>query len=172
MSMLIRTEQSSDHEEVYRLNYMAFGNRENESRLIEKIRSSEGFIPELSLVAIEGDQLVGHALFSKAKLVGEETTREVIVLAPIAVAPGCQRRGIGSALIREGLGRCKAWGAELVFLIGHPEYYPKFGFQAARRLGFDLKQFQVPDEVFLVCQLEEGQTPMRGELRYPDSFFG
>jgi putative acetyltransferase len=81
-------------------------------------------------------------------------------------------RRIGSKLIREGLKRCSELGYELVFLIGHPTYYPKFGFKPARKYGFDLKQFNVTDEVFMVCELKEGKlNHITGELRYPSSFF-
>lgn len=94
--MEIRTERISDYEEVFQLNYLAFQNREDESRLVERIRLSDQFIPELSLVAEENHHIVGHVLFSKAEVVDEENSHEVIVLAPIAVMPSHQRRGVGS----------------------------------------------------------------------------
>lgn len=170
--MEIRTERLSDFEEVFQLNYLAFGNREDESRLVEKIRSSEGFIPELSLVAEENNQIVGHVLFSKAEIVEDEYRHEVIVLAPIAVLPNNQKTGIGGKLIQEGLKRCEALGYDFVFLIGHPSYYPKFGFKPARKYGFDLKQFNVSDDVFMVFEITEGKLKRtKGELRYPKSFF-
>lgn len=172
--MKIRTEQLSDYGEVFNLNYLAFGNREDESRLIERIRLSEGFIPELSLIAEENDQLVGHALFSKAEIIVEDENRkEIIVLAPIAVLPSNQKTGIGGKLIQEGLKRCEALGYDFVFLIGHPTYYPKFGFKPARKFGFELEQFNVPDDVFMVFEFTEGKvsTTIKGELIYPKSFF-
>ncbi|MGO4501162.1 GNAT family N-acetyltransferase [Paenibacillus sp. 2RAB27] len=169
----IRTEQLSDYGEVFNLNYLAFGNREDESRLIERIRLSEGFIPELSLVADENDEIVGHALFSKAQIVEEGNRHDVTVLAPIAVLPSNQKTGIGGKLIQEGLKRCEALGYDFVFLIGHPTYYPKFGFKPARKYGFELKQFNVPDDVFMVFEFTEGKvkTTIKGELMYPKSFF-
>lgn len=89
--MKIRTERLSDYGEVFNLNYLAFGNREDESRLIDRIRISEGFITELSLVAEVNGQIVGHALFSKAEIINDEENRnEIIVLAPIAVLPSNQ----------------------------------------------------------------------------------
>lgn len=170
--MEIRTERLSDYSEVFNLNYLAFGNRADESRLIERIRLSEGFIPELSLVAEENDQIVGHALFSKAEIVEDENRNEIIVLAPIAVLPSNQKTGVGGKLIQEGLKRCEALGFDFVFLIGHPTYYPKFGFKPAREHGFDLKQFNVSDNVFMVFELPEGKTKrIKGELRYPKPFF-
>lgn len=165
--MKIRTERLSDYGEVFNLNYFAFGNREDESNLVERIRLSEGFIPELE----ENDHILGHALFSKAEIVADENLHEVIVLAPIAVLPSNQKTGIGSKLIQEGLKRCEALGYDYVFLIGHPSYYPKFGFKQARTYGFELKQFTVSDDVFMVYELRKGKMITMGELRYSKSFF-
>lgn len=167
----IRAERSTDAESVFHLHYEAFGSREDESKMAERIRISEGFIPELSLIATEKDgSLIGHALFSKAEVMNEDRRYDVIVLGPIAVAPSHQRQGIGGSLIREGLRLSAEHGFSHVFLIGHPSYYPKFGFEPARPHGFDLRQFEVPDEVFMVnilCQDAE----IKGELRYPQAFF-
>jgi putative acetyltransferase len=171
--MIIRTETTADFEEVFKLHYLAFGNREDESRLIERIRVSEGFVSELSVVAELNNEIIGHLLLSKASVEEKEKTHSVIVLAPIAVKPSCQKQGIGSSLIKEGFERCKKLGYNSIFLIGHPSYYPKFGFQPARKLGFELSQFNVPDEVFMVCELKEGALQnIKGELKYPNSFFG
>ncbi len=83
-----------------------------------------------------------------------------------------QKRGIGSNLIREGLRKAKDLGYGIVFLIGHPNYYPKFGFQPARNHGMELTQFEVPDDVFMVCELKDGELArISGELHYPASFF-
>lgn len=170
----IRTEKTEDHEAIYRLHDAAFKNKDQESRLVEKIRGSERYIPDLSIVAVEANQVIGHALFSLADVVNEVNPFEVIVLAPIAVLPGHQRKGIGGQLIREGLRRCTERGFSHVFLIGHPSYYPQFGFTPARRLGFELKQFPVSDEVFMVHVLKPGEGEARGmtgELLYPATFF-
>ncbi len=108
--MEIRTERLSDYDDVFELNYLAFGNREDESRLVQRIRTSEGFIPELSLVAEESEEVVGHALFSKAEIIENEKQCEVIVLAPIAVKPSHQKTGIGGKLIQEGLKKMRKFG--------------------------------------------------------------
>jgi putative acetyltransferase len=169
--MEIRTERVSDYDEVFQVNYLAFENREYESKLVERIRLSEQFIPELSLVAEENNHIVGHALFSKAEVIEGDNNQEVIVLAPIAVLPGHQKQGIGSKLILEGLQRCTELGYAFVFLVGHPTYYPKFGFKPARNCGFHLNQFKVSDEVFMVYELTQSSTnQLKGELRYPESF--
>lgn len=170
--MIIRNEAVDDFEEVYKLNYLAFGNREDESKLVERIRMSEEFVPGLSIVAEIDNEIVGHLLLSKAKVENYEKIVDVIVLAPIAVKPYHQKQGIGSKLIEEGIRRCRNLGYSIILLIGHPSYYPRFGFQPARKYGLELKQFEVPDEVFMVYELEDGKLQeLKGELKYPKSFF-
>ncbi|MCK8487404.1 N-acetyltransferase [Paenibacillus sp. MBLB2552] len=170
--MIIRTETNSDYDEVFKLNYLAFGNREDESKLIERIRLSNEFIPELSLVAEINKEIVGHILLSKATVEGQGKKSIVIVLAPIAVKPNFQKQGIGSSLIEEGIRRCKALGYGILLLIGHPSYYPRLGFKPARKYGLELKQFEVPDEVFMVYEVENGKLQeINGELKYPKAFF-
>ncbi|AIQ73858.1 MULTISPECIES: N-acetyltransferase [Paenibacillus] len=170
--MRIRTETVADYNGVFQVNVKAFGDREDEARLVENIRNSQGFIPELSIVAEKDNEIVGHLLLSKAVVQDGEKLSDVIALAPLAVLPNVQKQGIGKALIQEGLERCRTLGYELVFLIGHPEYYPRFGFQPAGPHGLELKQFEVPERVFMVCELKEGVLQrIKGELKYPETFF-
>ena len=170
--MQIRTEIKNDYKHVFNLNYLAFKDRDDEAKLVERIRFSNYFIRELSLVAEEQGEIVGHALFSKAKIIRENGEKEVLVLSPVAVNPSVQKKGIGSNLIEEGLRRAKDLGYGLVFLMGHPTYYPKFGFQPAKQFGIELTQFNVPDDVFMVCELIDGELQQtHGELRYPPAFF-
>lgn len=172
--MLIRTETKNDYKHVFNLNYEAFGKRDDESRLVERIRFSNGFIRELSLVGEEKGEIVGHILLSKAKIIDKNgETEEVLVLAPVAVKPELQRKGIGGRLINKVLERATDSGYGLVFLIGHPSYYPKFGFQPARAHGVELTQFEITDDVFMVYELKVGELKkVQGELYYPSSFFG
>ncbi|WP_163103018.1 GNAT family N-acetyltransferase [Peribacillus alkalitolerans] len=171
--MNIRTETPNDYKEVFHLNYLAFENREDESKLIERIRESEDFIPELTLVAEDHGEIVGHIMFSNAKIINGHEETEVIALGPVAVSPDCQKKGIGGLLIKEGLRRSKEMGFRLVFLIGHPTYYPRFGFKPAGHFGFQLKQFQVPEDVFMVYELLDGELErVSGELRYSNTFLG
>ncbi|WP_246938830.1 GNAT family N-acetyltransferase [Bacillus pinisoli] len=172
VNVLIRTENHHDYKNVFNLHYSAFGNREDESRLIERIRKSDGFIRELSIVIEQEGLLVGHILISKAKVMNEQQEKEVLVLAPIAVDPQVQRSGIGKKLMEEGIRRSKELGFGLIFLIGHPTYYPKFGFKPAREFGLELKQYKVPDDVFMVVEIRNGELEkVKGELLYPEVFF-
>jgi putative acetyltransferase len=173
MSIVIRTETKEDYPQVRDVNFIAFGNRDDEAELVERIRETRHFVPELSLVAEEHGEIVGHVLLSKAQVIENEQQHEVIVLAPIAVRPDHQQRGIGKQLIREGINRAKQLGYPIVLLIGHPSYYPKFGFKPARQFGLELTQFTVPDEVFMVCELVDNSlNTIKGELKYPSAFFG
>ncbi|WJH36624.1 N-acetyltransferase [Paenibacillus sp. CC-CFT747] len=156
MTAIIRTETEEDYAGVREVNIRAFGNREEEANLVDRIRKSEGFLPSLSLVAEEEGKINGHMLISKAEVVEEGNVHEVLVLAPIAVEPSRQKQGIGSRLIEEGLSRCRQLEYDVLLLIGHPEYYPRFGFRPARPFGVELKQFPVPDEVFMSLELKEG----------------
>jgi putative acetyltransferase len=170
--LIIRTESQNDHKEVFKLNYEAFGKRDNEFKLVERIRSSEEFIPELSIVAELNNQIIGHILLSKAKVVNQKKAQDVIVLAPIAVRPDFQKQGAGSQLIFEGIRRTKDLGYGIILLIGHPTYYPKIGFKPARTFGIELNQFRVSDDVFMVLEVVEGELrKMNGELQYPRAFF-
>lgn len=170
--MIFRTESVNDFEAVYQLNVLAFGNREDESKLIERIRNSEQFVPELSIVAEIENEIVGHVLLSRATVEDQEKQSVVIVLAPIAVKPNLQRQGVGSGLIEEGIRRCRDLGYSAILLIGHPDYYPRFGFEPARKYGLELKQYEVPDDVFMVYEVENGKLlEIKGELKYPESFF-
>ncbi|MEK4250298.1 GNAT family N-acetyltransferase [Paenibacillus sp. FSL W7-1287] len=170
--MIIRTEEKKDYESIYEINVEAFNNREDEAKLVERIRQSDKFIAELSLVGQFDDETVGYALFSKATVHNENEVETVIVLAPIAVKPAFQKQGIGKALIEEGIKRSKALGYNFILLIGHPTYYSKLGFKPARNYGLELTQFEVPDDVFMVYELRENKLGViNGELVYPEAFF-
>ncbi|WP_337912957.1 N-acetyltransferase [Paenibacillus arenosi] len=174
LPMIIRVETPQDYAQVYALHDMAFNNKDEESALVERIRTSDTFVPELSLVAVEGEEIIGHVLLSKAHVVTPSGSKqEVLALAPIGVKPSHQKYGVGSKLIVEGIKRATELAYPLVLLIGHPDYYPKFGFVPARSHGLDLKQFPVPDHVFMVRELQEGQLgTIQGELQYPSCFMG
>jgi len=123
----IRPEKTEDYDTVFEINRLAFG-REDEARLVETLRRADDFIPELSLVAAKDRQIVGHILFSPITIQTEGEYVPALSLAAVAVRPEFQRRGIGSALVRRGLDECLRLGHGIVILIGHPEYYPRFGF--------------------------------------------
>ena len=168
MNTTIRKEEEKDHKQIYEVNKLAF-QQENESKLIEKIRKSENFIPELSIVAEIDNRIVGHILFSKIKIIGD-SDYESLALAPMAVIPEFQKRGIGSELIKKGIDKAKELGFDSIIVLGHKEYYPKFGFQRASKWNIKCP-FEVPDDVFMAIELtEKAFEGKAGTVEYPDEF--
>ena len=125
--MLIRHEKERDHEDVRQVNRLAFG-QEAEARLVDALRAG-GHAP-VTLVAQIGVQVVGHIMFSDLNILAENGTVPALALAPMAVLPDFQRQGIGSMLVRRGLEVCKEQGHRIVVVLGHPDFYPRFGFLA------------------------------------------
>lgn len=167
----IRPEQIEDFENIADINRIAFG-RDVEAGLVEKIRRSDNFIPELSLVALKDGLPVGHAIFSRIKISKENNEEaEALTLGPIAVLPEFQRQGIGSLLMSEGMEKAKSMGFGAIVLIGHPDYYPRFGFVQARGRGLEIfLKVKVPDEAFMVYEIENGFLGLGGIVEYPDYF--
>ena len=168
MNLTIRTEGEKDYERVYEINKLAF-QQEDESKLIENIRKGENFIPELSLVAEIDNQIVGHILFSKIQIIGSSVF-ESLALAPMAVIPDLQKQGIGTALINKGMKKAKEMGFDSIIVLGHSEYYPKFGFLKASKWNITCP-FEVPDEAFMAIELtEKAFDGKSGIVKYPDEF--
>ncbi len=132
--LTIRPETPSDYPAIADLNRRAFGG-EFEVRLVDNLRHTAGYIPELALVAVQEERIVGHILFTLVQLRQGEQTTPLLSLAPLAVLPEDQHQGIGSALVCEGLRRCRSLGYPAVVVLGHPGYYPRFGFGLARAKG-------------------------------------
>lgn len=132
--VLIRVEQPSDHRVVADLVKAAFCSA-LEARMIDAIRASPHYVRELSLVATEDDVVVGHVMLSYVTL--EPSESEVLQLGPMAVTPARQRQGIGSKLVRAALAAADERGEPLVLVLGHPDYYPRFGFRPSRELGIE-----------------------------------
>jgi putative acetyltransferase len=171
VNLHIRPETPSDCSAIRQVNEQAFG-KPNEARIVEGVRESPFFIPELSLVAERDREIVGHLLFSKGRVQGEGESWDLLALGPLAVRPPWQRQGIGSQLIQAGLERAVQQGHRGVFLIGHPAYYPRFGFTPASAFGLELP-FEVPDEVFMALPLWPGaMDEIRGTVVYAPAFRG
>lgn len=108
----------------------------------------------LLLIVVIDDQVVSHILFTPVKLVGGDSSLKLTGLAPMAVLPKYQRTGIGSKLVKTGIQRCISEGYEAVVVLGHPDYYPKFGFVPSVRYGIK-SEYQVPDEAFMILELKK-----------------
>lgn len=164
---LVRWERSADHAAVFNINARAFGGP-NEARLVDALRESAR--PQISLVAVLEGRVTGHIFFSPVTVGSGARAWEAIGLAPMAVEPEWQKRGIGSELVRAGLAVCRAIRRPAVFVLGHPDYYPRFGFRPAPPLGL---RFRGPefDPAFMVAELEPGVLAGRtGEVRYLPDF--
>lgn len=164
--MLIRAERDTDHAAVHAVNAAAFPTP-LEADLVDALRRQAH--PLISLVAERDGAILGHILFSPVTLEGRPDLR-IMGLAPMSVAPEHQRSGIGSALVRAGLAECKQLGFSAVVVLGHPEYYPRFGFSPAVRYGLR-SEYDVPDEVFMALELLPGALrDTTGMIKYHPAF--
>lgn len=164
--IIVRAESAEDISAVRRVNEMAF-ERKEEADLVDRLR--EAARPHISLVAESGARVVGHIFFSPVTLEAEAPTFAIMGLAPMAVLPEYQKQGIGSQLVREGLKECMRIGFYVVVVLGHPDYYPRFGFVPASRKGLRC-EYPVPDEAFMVRELKPNALPVGGLVKYRPEF--
>ena len=169
MPISIRSEKPEDYSIIDAINDQAF-KQPDEGVLIRKLRKTPGFIPELSLVALENDVLVGHILFTPIEIHSKQNTFKSLALAPMAVLPSYQHKGIGTALVKEGLSQARSLGFRSVIVLGHPKYYPRFGFQPASQWSITAP-FEVPDTAFMALELTKGGlSGVSGKVVYPQEF--
>lgn len=154
----IRPETPWDVDSIRRVNEMAFGQIE-EAAIVDKLRQRGALT--VSLVATRDNEVVGHITFSPVAIESPGSRFEAIALGPMAVLSTYQRQGIGSRLVRAGLEECRLLGQDIVVVLGHPDYYPRFGFVPARARGIDC-EFEVPDEAWMVLEIKEGGLEGRG----------
>ncbi len=167
--MVIRKETAGDAADIRRVNRLGFG-RDAEGDLIDTLREKGMII--CSLVAEVAGEVAGHVLFTPAVLDDAGSLTPVAALGPVAVLPERQRRGIGDALIRAGLAICYDQGYPLAVVLGHPDYYPRFGFRPSRPLGIRWEH-DAPEEAFMVMALSDGALiDARGIIRYQSEFDG
>jgi putative acetyltransferase len=155
--MLIRPEQPADIAGIHQVNEVAFDGR-TEADLVDALR--ERARPHVSLVGDEDGAIVGHIMFSPVTLSSDPELR-IMGLAPMAVVPAFQRKGIGSALVRAGLDACRGIGVSAVVVLGHAEYYPRLGFMPASRFQL-LSEYNVGGENFMALELTPGALRGKG----------
>lgn len=177
MNITIRKERPEDYPITEKVVQSAFADMEisdqTEHELVHRIRESDAFIPELSLVAIHEDQqeIVGHILLSKINIKREDQSAESLALAPVSVLPQNQNKGIGRLLILEALQKATELGYRSVVVLGHPGYYPRFGFKKASLWGIQ-PPFKIADEVFMAAELcEHALENVSGVVEYSSAFF-
>jgi putative acetyltransferase len=166
----VRVERPEDAPAVARVVEAAFG-RPGEVRMVDAIRASDGYVPELAFVAEDGEvvghPVLGYAMLSYVALAGSD--RRLLELAPLAVAPERQREGIGSALTRAALAAADARGEPLVLVLGHPGYYVRFGFRRSDQFGLEPPQ-PAWHAAFLAVPLAAYDPAIRGRVVFPPSF--
>ena len=164
--MTIRPESPGDYPAIFEVNRLAFG-QDAEANLVDGLRAG-GFV-RLSLVAEVGGQIVGHILFSAVTIHTETGVIEYLALAPMAVLPMHQRRGIGTKLVEEGLRLCQEAGHKIVLVLGHPAFYPRFGFSP--RLAEPLTSPFGGGEAWMAVELVPGASAgVVGRVEYPPPF--
>ena len=155
--MMIREATNTDRQSVLDIERRAFGNNK-EAHLVADMLGDPSAEPRLSLLASKGGRDVGHILFTAVTLIGAEAPLTASILAPLAVVAEAQGQGVGGALITRGLQLLKASGVGLVFVLGHPGYYPRHGFQTAGLLGLHAP-YPIPEEhadAWMVQALQDG----------------
>lgn len=165
----IRQENKKDYEEVYNVIKTAFETAEhsdgNEQDLVVALRDSNSFIPELSLVAVQENKIIGYILFTKIEI-GEY---EELALAPLGILPEYQRQGIGTKLIEEGHKIAKKLGYHYSIVLGSDKYYPKFDYIPASQYGI-IAPFEVPNENFMAINLNDTHKEITGVVKYAKEF--
>ena len=166
MSVLIRPETAADGDAIRHVNRLAFG-QDDEARLVDALREA-GYV-QVSLVAERAGQVVGHILFSDLAIITEAGTVGALALAPMAVLPAFQKQGIGSALVRRGLDECRRQGHKIVAVLGHPHFYPRFGFSS--KLASALASPFGDGDSWMAVELVPGALAgVAGRVNYPPPF--
>lgn len=164
---VIRAEKPEDVAAIREVNERAFGGP-LEAELVDLLRARGK--AALSLVAVDDDRVIGHILFSAVTIERAEKSVHALGLAPMSVLPEFQNQGVGSMLVRGGLEECRASGHRVVVVLGHPDYYPRFGFAPASRYGIR-SEFDVRDEAFMAVELYEGAlSGCEGTAKYEPEF--
>lgn len=149
--IVLRVAVPQDEAGILAVEREAFG-EEEEAALVADLTAGEAFDPELSLVAEKDERIIGHVLFTRARA----GSVDAALLAPLAVAPEWQGRGVGSALAREGLKRAATLGYGIALVLGHPTYYPRFGFEPAEARGVVPPYPVHPSEAWMLVELAPG----------------
>jgi putative acetyltransferase len=166
--VIVRQETSEDIRAIDVVNLSAFQG-DDEANFVTAIRQTPSFVPELSLVAEFGGRIVGHVLLFKVALVSSDGERNILALAPMSVVPSQSHRGIGSALVRAGVAKAGSLGYGGIVVIGHPDFYKRFGFENASKWGVRCP-VSAPDEAVTAKELVAGGLEGGGTVRYPRSF--
>lgn len=171
MNINLRPEQPNDYEGITRVNDLSF-QRKAEGKLVVELRKSKDFDPNLSIIAESNGEIIGHILFTPVSIELKNRTAHSLTLAPMSILPDFQKRSIGKLLVVFGLQAAKDAGHQSVVVLGHPSYYPKFGFKKAS--NWNIKSpFPAPDDAFMAIELMPGSLEgIEGKVVFPSAFDG
>ncbi len=176
MNIKIRQEQKDDSSAIFRLIESSFANvQESDHReqfLVQRLHKSETFIPQLSLVAeTDSKEIIGYILLTRVEIKSSNSITTSLSVAPLAVHPNFQKQGIGGMLLKEAHKRAAALGYKTAILLGHKDYYPRFGYRKAIDFGIELP-FDAPNESCMIIELIPGAaSKLHGIVCYPTAFF-
>ncbi|MGG7177149.1 GNAT family N-acetyltransferase [Clostridium paraputrificum] len=175
MNFIVTKEKQEEFSEVEKVVEEAFKEAEftdhNEHNLVKKLRNSSAFISDLSLVAKIDNKIIGHILYTELNIMEGDKRRKALALAPLAVLPEFQGKAVGSKLVRESLEKAKELGYGGVIVLGHENYYPKFGFIPAWKYGIKAP-FDVPEDAFMALELKKDYFKnVNGTVEYSKEFF-
>ena len=165
--MNIHIEKETDIQQIWQINAKAF-ETDAEANLVSSLRKSG--LPFISMVYEENKKLLGHILFTPVELEGHPNNLRIMGLGPMAVTPEMQNNGIGSALVKAGIEQCECEGFNAIIVLGHPNFYPKFGFVPSVKYGI-ISEYDVPEDVFMVLELNENALKGKeGTIKYHEAF--
>lgn len=175
IDITIREELEKDFKEVKEMIKKSFENAEhtdnNEHNLVEKLRKSDNFIKELSLVAEKKGKIIGHIMSTRLDIVSNNKNHIALAIAPLSVHPDFQKNGVGSSLMKETIKIAKELGYDSIFVLGSDKYYPRFGFKKSTDFGISAP-FEVPSENFMAIELTKGALEnISGNIVYAKEFF-
>jgi putative acetyltransferase len=167
--VIVRAETPADHADIRRIIDVAFGDTIT-GDIVDAIRASDRFVPDLSLVAVSEGQSLGHVISSYVDLV--PGSRRVLQVGPLAVVPSRQRQGIGTALMQETIRLAEERGEPLLLIEGSPTYYGRFGFTRADEQGIEMPPESHGPQFFMLRRLDAYDPSLRGRAVYPPETFG
>ena len=165
---IIRHEIPSDIDDIYQVNLSAF-ETPVEAELVNRIRTER--VSMISLVARYEKKTIGHILFTPAEIHNQGATLIIAALGPMAVMPAYQNMGVGSELVRQGIAECRVAGYQAIAVLGHPSFYPRFGFRPSTVFGITC-EYEVPEEAFMIMELiPDSLSDISGILKYHVAFY-
>lgn len=174
MKIHIRQEEPKDHKTVFQIVEDAFKDMKYSSHteqfIVEKLRKTDAFIPELSLVAEKEGELVGYIILTKIQIDNGEQIFDALTLGPVAVLPRLHGQTIGSQLIQEVHKRAKALGHEIIVLLGHKDYYPRFGYELTQKYGITLPFGAAPENCMVIGLTQSALQGVSGKVIYSKPF--